>query len=99
MTQPKPRFDPAVLRRRAGETTFRRGEDYARDGEVALLLVEPDLVRAHVQGERLYRVELLGSGRTIEASCTCPAFARERGGCDALTSDCSVSMFRPCARP
>jgi len=77
MTQGEPLFDSTALRRSAGEATFRRGEEYARSGAVTLLLMDRGLVRANVQGERLYRVELRGSGKTIAGSCTCPAFARE----------------------
>jgi uncharacterized Zn finger protein len=44
------RFDPEALRELAGDTSFRRGEEYFRLGAVTLLSVEPKRVLAAVAG-------------------------------------------------
>jgi uncharacterized Zn finger protein len=72
--KPQPRFDPDRVRAIAGDRSFARGEAYHRDGQVNILSLSADRVLAEVTGTENYRVELSGHGRTIDGSCTCPAF-------------------------
>jgi tetratricopeptide (TPR) repeat protein len=68
------RFDIDELRNLAGGKSFARGEDYYRDGQVAILSIEPERVRAQVAGTKDYRTVLVGRGRKIGGECSCPAF-------------------------
>jgi len=68
------RFDIDALRNLAGGKSFARGEDYYRDGQVAILSIEPERVRAQVAGTKDYRTVLVGRGRKIGGECSCPAF-------------------------
>lgn len=70
----RPRFDIEALRELAGEKTFARGEVYHRDGQVAILSIEPERVLAQVDGTEDYRTELTGRGKDIDGECSCPAF-------------------------
>lgn len=67
-------FDPATLRKLAGNGAFQRGEEYYRDGAVTLLSVEPSRVLAEVAGTEDYRTELSLQRSRIEGSCSCRAF-------------------------
>jgi len=75
MKKARPRFDLGVLRDMAGDKVYARGEAYHRDGQVAILALEPERVLAQVTGTDEYRVELTGRGRTIDGACSCRAFA------------------------
>ena len=68
------RFDPDALRDLAGGKVFARGEAYHRDGQVQLLIIEPERVLAQVAGSEDYRTELRGRGRNIDGECSCRAF-------------------------
>jgi hypothetical protein len=70
----RPRFDVKALRELAGAKVFARGEDYHRDGQVAILSIRGDRVVAQVAGSEDYRTELSGRGADIEGQCSCPAF-------------------------
>ncbi|HET6618670.1 MAG TPA: SWIM zinc finger family protein [Dongiaceae bacterium] len=72
--KPQPRFDPDKVRALAGDRSFARGDAYHRGGHVNILSLSADRVLAEVTGTERYRVELSGHGRTIDGSCTCPAF-------------------------
>lgn len=71
----RPRFHVDTLRDLAGEKAFARGVSYQRDGQVAILSIEPRRVLAHVAGTRDYRTELTGYGKNIGGTCSCPAFS------------------------
>ena len=85
MTAEGRRFDVQKLRDLAGETTFRRGETYHRDGFVEILVIDGRRVLAQVSGTEDYRTELIGSGRGIGGECSCPAFA-DRGFCKHIVA-------------
>jgi uncharacterized Zn finger protein len=70
-----PRFDVDMLRDRAGDKAFARGEDYFRSEQVQILIIEAGRVLAQVAGSEDYRTELRGRGRSIDGHCSCPAFA------------------------
>ena len=74
-TKGNSRFDIGALRDLAGEKTFARGETYHRDGQVAILSIEPKRVLAKVAGTEDYRIELTGRGKDIHGECSCPAYA------------------------
>lgn len=80
-----PRFDIEAVRELAGGKTFARGEDYHRNGQVALLSVEPARVLARVAGTEDYRTELTGRGAQVDGTCTCPAF-EDRGFCKHMVA-------------
>ncbi|HEV2365976.1 MAG TPA: SWIM zinc finger family protein [Caulobacteraceae bacterium] len=67
-------FDLAILRERAGEKVFARGQAYHRDGRVEILAIESGRVLARVAGSENYRVEITGQGEDIGGKCSCPAF-------------------------
>ncbi len=67
------RFDVDVLRDRAGDKVFARGEAYHREGQVTILSIEPDRMLAQVTGSEDYRTELTGRGDEIAGECSCPA--------------------------
>ena len=81
----QPRFDLDVLRQSAGEKVFARGVAYHRDGQVEILLVEPDRVLAQVEGSENYRVEITGHGKNYGGECSCRAFA-DWGYCKHLVA-------------
>jgi hypothetical protein len=68
------RFDVEALRELAGEKVFARGQAYHRDGEVEILVIEPDRILAQVAGSEDYRTELTGRGEDIGGECSCPAY-------------------------
>jgi hypothetical protein len=74
-TKDRRRFDVKALRELAGDKVFARGEDYHRDGQVAILSIRADRVVAQVSGSEDYRTELTGLGENIEGQCSCRAFA------------------------
>lgn len=66
-------FTAADLKRLAGDTVFKRGEDYARSDAVRLSLVTPERIEASVVGSEIYEVTLeIPRAGEIEAGCTCP---------------------------
>lgn len=79
------RFDVQALRRLAGQAVFQRGEDYHAEGLVTVLAVDPERVRAQVEGTETYRTELAGGGATIDGHCSCPAFA-DSGFCKHMVA-------------
>lgn len=70
----RPRFNVEALRRRAGDTTYARGDAYHRGAKVRLLVVDSKRVIARVAGTEDYAVELIGRGNNIAGECSCPAF-------------------------
>jgi len=75
-----PRFDLDHLRSLVGDKVFERGEGYAIDDRVELTAADGDRLFARVYGSETYRVALAGSGRKVEAECTCP-YAADFGLC------------------
>jgi uncharacterized Zn finger protein len=69
-----PRFDPATLRRLAGDKVYPRGVAYHAEGRVRLLAADAARVLARVAGSETYRVELTGGAGNIGGVCACPAF-------------------------
>jgi len=72
-----PRFDADALRSAGGDKVFVRGQAYYSGGQVEILGIERNRIRARVAGTDIYRTELQGSGRRFSGQCTCPAFARD----------------------
>jgi uncharacterized Zn finger protein len=62
----------AALESLAGDTAFRRGEEYLAAGAVGRLRVLENKVSAKVEGTESYRVELWGEEGELAADCTCP---------------------------
>jgi uncharacterized Zn finger protein len=81
----RPWFDPDALRERAGDASFRRGEEYFRGGVVTLLSVEPARVLASVAGTEEYRSELTLRRDGIGGNCSCRAF-EDWGFCKHLVA-------------
>lgn len=79
------RFDVDALREHAGGKVFARGEAYHRDGQVQILVIEPERVLAQVAGTEDYRTELRGQGRAIDGECSCRAFV-DHGFCKHLVA-------------
>jgi uncharacterized Zn finger protein len=85
---------PGRLRALAGEPSFQRGEEYARDGRVEGLTVRDDSVTATVRGSEPYRVALqLVPADGLGGSCTCPV-----GETGAFCKHC-VAVGLVAARP
>lgn len=80
-----PRFDLDHLRDLVGDKVFERGEGYAIDGRVELTAANGDRLFARIQGTETYRVALAGSGRKVEAACTCP-YAADFGLCKHIVA-------------
>ncbi|MCC7141402.1 MAG: SWIM zinc finger family protein, partial [Candidatus Eisenbacteria bacterium] len=59
----------------------RRGEPYFRRGRVHILESDPHLIRATVQGNELYEIELRQTEKGLNIVCTCPAFRGRPGPC------------------
>ena len=57
----------------------RKGEPYFRRGRVEIVESSPELVKANVEGNSLYVVELRLSDKGLNILCDCPAF-RSRPG-------------------
>jgi tetratricopeptide (TPR) repeat protein len=81
----EPRFDLDALRSMAGAKSFANGEAYCRDGQVQILVIEPQRVLAQVAGTEDYRTELRGRGKKIGGECSCPAF-EEWGFCKHMVA-------------
>jgi uncharacterized Zn finger protein len=79
------RFDPADLKRIAGDAAFARCEACVREGRVALLSDDGDEVEASVAGTTVYRTTLRRTAAGPAGDCTCPAFA-EAGFCKHLVA-------------
>ncbi|QWG15836.1 SWIM zinc finger family protein [Bradyrhizobium sediminis] len=73
------------MRELAGGKVFARGEAYHRDGQVQILVINPERVLAQVAGSEDYRTELLGRGRAIGGECSCPAF-EDHGFCKHMVA-------------
>ena len=84
-TGDRPRFDIDSLREIAGEKVFARGEAYHREGQVAILSIEPKRVLAQVAGTEDYRTVLTGRGARIGGECSCAAFG-DRGFCKHMVA-------------
>src|SRR5262249_2771681 len=78
-------FDVATLRKIAGEKVFARGVEYHDGGQVQIISIDADRVRARVIGSEVYRAELEGSGKSFDGECSCPAFS-DRGFCKHLVA-------------
>ena len=61
-----------ALRRRAGQRSFERGEEYAQIGAVGALQWDDASIRARVQGSERYRVRLEAAADQLVGSCSCP---------------------------
>jgi uncharacterized Zn finger protein len=79
------RFDLDHLRGLVGDKVFERGENYAIDGRVELTAADGERLFARVHGSEPYRVALAGSGRKLEAGCTCP-YAADFGLCKHIVA-------------
>jgi tetratricopeptide (TPR) repeat protein len=79
------RFDLDAVRELAGKKVFARGEEYYRDGEVEILVIEPGRVLAQVSGTEDYRSELTGQGKDFDGACSCRAF-EDWGFCKHLVA-------------
>ncbi|MBF5043283.1 DEAD/DEAH box helicase [Aggregicoccus sp. 17bor-14] len=64
---------PDALRDAAGAATYARGQDYAGEGRVARLAVEPSGLRGEVVGTRRYQVHLGADEEGLQGLCECPA--------------------------
>jgi len=62
-------------------TSQERGRRYFQQGAVSYIEGTPWAIQASVQGTRLYDVEVTTEKHHINASCTCPFFAREEEPC------------------
>lgn len=65
-------MNDAVIRRLAGEQSYRRGMEYFSHGHVELLEDVDGSVRALVQGSQDYTVELSSDEGVLDYSCDCP---------------------------
>ena len=65
----RPGFDPDALRALSGDASFRRGEEYFRDGAVTLLSVEPARVLASVAGTDFMKLLPAKERKTGFTSC------------------------------
>src|SRR4051794_28580940 len=64
-----------ALRRFVAPRTLSRGDAYYAQGRVRRIeRLSPQLIRADVQGSRVYSVELMIEGDYLTAECECPAF-------------------------
>ncbi|MEM9188794.1 MAG: SWIM zinc finger family protein [Myxococcota bacterium] len=61
-----------VLKQLTESPSFRRGEQYFREGRVGNLTRNGNTIRASVRGSRLYDVQLWVKGDQLAYSCTCP---------------------------
>ena len=68
-------LDYRALRRLAGATSFRRGEEYAAGGRVQDLVESEDSIAGQVRGTRQYDVRLWVDAGSLEYACTCPVGA------------------------
>lgn len=84
-SQPLLAFDVDALRKLAGTATFGRGDACHRAGRVTIVGINPNRVRARVEGTETYRTSLAGKGAYIRGECSCRAFA-ERGFCKHLVA-------------
>lgn len=60
------------LKKQAGSTVFRRGQDYFSHGAVGRLRVIGNRVKARVAGTEVYEVELWDDTGRLGYDCTCP---------------------------
>lgn len=83
-------FDPDRLLQIAGEKAFKRGQDYADHGHIALLSVNDDGVLAAAFGTDDYTVWLKRSGSGISGHCSCPAY-EDAGFCKHMVAAALVA--------
>jgi hypothetical protein len=96
-------FDPArhpvllalgeQLRDLAGETAFRAGRDYLRQGMVKDGTVAGTIARAAVSGSTDYQVAI-SFGSDVMVSCTCPAHRRNKH-CKHVVAVCVAVLEQP----
>jgi uncharacterized Zn finger protein len=70
-----PHLSEAAIRRQATGESFRRGENYCRQGTVVSLVRRGDLLQAQVEGSQYepYRVRVtFDAGGITSAACSCP---------------------------
>jgi len=65
-------LNDALLRRLAGERSYRRGHDYYQHGHVESLEQDAGGVRALVRGTQDYTVTLSSDDRVLDYACDCP---------------------------
>ena len=65
-------LNDAVIRRLAGDRSYRRGYDYHRHGHVQSLDDQGSLVRALVRGNQDYTVTLSSDEGVLDYACDCP---------------------------
>lgn len=65
-------LEGGALLRRAGDRTFRRGQNYAAEGRVSGMVKEGDALSGTVAGTDDYEVRLWLDGDELAASCDCP---------------------------
>jgi uncharacterized Zn finger protein len=73
------------LRELAGESSFERGQKYARQGRVAVESRTEGAIKATVRGTESYSVRLAKQGSDYDWSCNCPA-AEARSFCKHLVA-------------
>lgn len=91
-----PGLSEALVREYATSESFRRGEDYARQGAVVSLLRRGNTLQAEVEGSEPdpYRVAVTFDAKgVVEASCSCPY---DWGGwCKHVVATLLVAIRRP----
>lgn len=74
-TAPVPKLTEAVIRQHATPESYRRGQDYYKQGAVLTVVRRGQQVQAEVEGSQYepYQVQItLDAGGIVEATCTCP---------------------------
>jgi len=74
----------------AGDKSYARGEDYAANGQIALISAGTDGILAIAYGTLDYTVWIASHGRAIEGRCTCPAY-EDFGFCKHLVATALVA--------
>jgi uncharacterized Zn finger protein len=65
-------LNDAVIRRLAGERSYRRGYDYYQHGHVESIEAEGTAIRALVRGDQDYAVTLSSDDGVLDYACDCP---------------------------
>jgi uncharacterized Zn finger protein len=81
-------MNDAVLRRLAGDASYRKGHNYYQQGQVESVEPERDGLRAVVRGTRKYTVTLFANDGVLDYSCDCP-----EGADDKFCEHCVAAAF------
>ena len=68
-------INDAVIRRLAGDQSYKKGYDYYRHGQAESLEAEADALRAVVCGNQDYAVTLSSDEGILDYACDCPYMA------------------------